>query len=182
MYVWYIHVGASSNPQYYFDSIQPVNYCWIIAVCITPVQRVICYFKFLSKSPFPVYTSTNMFIQSTDDVRTGMYRVYSDTSLPIRPDQPWDACESQFRAQSVPFEQHHSCRKSPQLTGHPGWACHVQTATATGLPRTHCCLAVHQPPGSSSVSPPRYRILGRAPGSSSSSSLPFSLASAPCIT
>ncbi len=36
-----------------------------------------------------------------------------------------------------------SWHQSFQLTGHPGAACHAQTATATGSPHTHCCHASH---------------------------------------
>jgi hypothetical protein len=38
VYSLYRHVCTSSNTQHYFDSIQPVNYCCLIAECITPVQ------------------------------------------------------------------------------------------------------------------------------------------------
>ncbi len=92
-----------------------------------------------------VFTSTYKYIQCTDAVRTGMYLVHNHTSLPIRvrPDQPRDTGESQLRASSAHAEQHPSIQQSSWLTDHPGAAWHVQTATATGLPHTHCCHAGH---------------------------------------
>jgi len=53
VYSLYRHVCTSSNTQHYFDSIQPVNYCCLIAECITPVQWDVCCFKSLPKSLFP---------------------------------------------------------------------------------------------------------------------------------
>ena len=70
-------------------------------------------------------------------------QIHNHTSHSITPDQPCDAGESQLRAQPVPFGQHPSCHQSPQLTDHPGAACHVQIATATGSLHTHCCHAFH---------------------------------------
>jgi hypothetical protein len=70
-------------------------------------------------------------------------QLHNPASLLIRPDQPCYAGESQLRAGSSPSEQPPSCHLSPQLTDHPGAACLVQTATATGLPRTHCFHACH---------------------------------------
>ncbi len=82
-------------------------------------------------------------MQCTDTVRTGMYFVHNDTSCLIRPDHPCDAGESQLRSGAAPSEQPSSCHQSFQLTDHPAVACHGQTATATGLPHTHCSHAGH---------------------------------------
>ena len=90
-----------------------------------------------------VYTCTYTYIQCTDTVSTCMYFVHNHTSFPIRPYQPCHAGESQLRAQPIPFKLHPSCHQSPQLTDHPGAACHVQIATATGSPHTHCCHTFH---------------------------------------
>jgi hypothetical protein len=38
------------------------NYCWIIAVCITPVQWVVWFIKYLPKSQFPSYHGMNKYI------------------------------------------------------------------------------------------------------------------------
>jgi hypothetical protein len=35
--------------------------------------------------------------------------------------------------------------QSPRLSGHPGEACHVKTATATGWPHRLCCHPFHPP-------------------------------------
>ncbi len=65
-----------------------------------------------------VYTSTYTYIQCTDPVRTGMYVVHNHTSLPIRPNQPCDTCESQLCTAAAPPEQPPSCHQSFQLTVH----------------------------------------------------------------
>jgi hypothetical protein len=66
--------------------------------------------------------------------------VHTHTSFPIKPDQPCDAgSESQLRAGAAPSESElPSWHQSFQLTDHPGAACHVQTAKATGSPHTTC--------------------------------------------
>ncbi len=86
-----------------------------------------------------VYNCKYMYVRSTDT----SVQLHNHNSLSIRPYQPCDAGESQLRAGSAPSEQPPSCHQSSQLTDHPGAACHVQTATATGLPHTHCCHAGH---------------------------------------
>ncbi len=69
--------------------------------------------------------------------------VHNHTSFPIKPDQPCDAGESQLRARAAPSEQQPSWHQSFQVTDHPGAACHVQTATATGSTHTHGCPVGH---------------------------------------
>jgi hypothetical protein len=73
-------------------------------------------------------------------VQTRLYHITTTLHSPSGP----NAGESQLSAGSTPSEQPPSCHQSFQLTDHPGVACHVQTATASGLPHTHCCHAGHQ--------------------------------------
>ncbi len=68
-------------------------------------------------------------------------QLHNHISLPIRPNQPCDAGESQLHTGASPSEQPPFCHMSPALTDHPSAACLVQTATATGLPHKHCCSA-----------------------------------------
>ncbi len=53
---WYRHICTSSNSQHYFDSIQPVNHCWIIVICITPVHRVVLLHWIPSKTTISFLT------------------------------------------------------------------------------------------------------------------------------
>jgi hypothetical protein len=71
---------------------------------------------------------------------------HNHSSLPshIRSNQPCKASESQLSSSgSAPSEKPPSCHQTPQLTYHPGVAYHIQTASATGLPHTHCCHNCH---------------------------------------
>ncbi len=143
---WNKNVCTSSITKYYFHSSQSVKYCWIIAECITLIQESFALWNFLQNHDLHtnmVYTRQYTYIICTYTVCICMYSVHNHDTFLIRPYQPCDAGESQLYAQSVPFEQHPSCHKSPQLTDHPGAACHVQSATATGLPHTHCSLTIH---------------------------------------
>ena len=99
-----------------------------------------CFHIFVCIWYIHIHECKYMYGHSTDT----SVQLHNHTSFPIRPDQPCDAGESQLRAGASPSEQPPSCHQSFQLTDHPGVACHVQTATATGLPHTHCCHACHQ--------------------------------------
>ena len=59
---WYIHVYTYSNIRHYFDSFQPVNFGWIIAVCITTVLCVEVCIKSPPKSLFPSQHGIYMYI------------------------------------------------------------------------------------------------------------------------
>jgi hypothetical protein len=69
--------------------------------------------------------------------------VHNCTLFPTIPNQPCDAGESLLRAGAAPSELPPSWHQSFQLTDHPGAACHIQIATATGSPHTNCCHACH---------------------------------------
>jgi hypothetical protein len=90
------------------------------------------------------YTFMNVNI-SMHVVQTRLYSFTTTLHSPSVPDQPCYACVSQLRAGFIASKQPPSCHQSFQLTDHPGVACHAQTATATGLPHTHCCHACHLP-------------------------------------
>ena len=75
-------------------------------------------------------------------------RTYSTTIiqhyvLRITLEPPCDDILSLLHACAVHCSQHLSFLRSPWWSGLPGRACHAQTATATGWPHRHCCLAVH---------------------------------------
>ena len=61
-----------------------------------------------------------------------IYTVHHHTSFGIRFDPPCAADESQLHACGFHPCELASSLQSPQLTGHPGAACHAQIATATG--------------------------------------------------
>ncbi len=73
-----------------------------------------------------VHDCIYMYGRSTDT----SVQLHNQTSFSIRPDQP--AILSSF----TPTDQPPSCHQSPQLTNHPGAACHIQTTTAA-QPRVH---------------------------------------------
>ena len=60
-----------------------------------------------------------------------IYTVHHHTSFGIRFDPPCAADESQLHACGFHPCELASSLQSPQLTGHPGAACHAQIATAT---------------------------------------------------
>jgi hypothetical protein len=86
-----------------------------------------------------------------------MYTVHQHTSFGIRFDLPCAAAESPLHACGFHPCGLASSLQSPQLTDHPGVACHAQIATATGWPHRYCCHAC-QPPLLNQRSPAGNRI------------------------
>ena len=82
-------------------------------------------------------------------VRVHTHTDHTHTSFPIR--IPCNPHESPSDACLTLCGQHPAYPKSPQLSGLLSEDCHVQTATATGLPHRRCCRACHRPQLSKTV-------------------------------
>ena len=112
----------------------------IVCLCYRHVHR--CWYRYVHRCWYMYGHCTHTSVH-----------VHSCTSFPIIPDQPCDAGESLLRAGAAPSELPPSWHQSVQLTDHPGAACHVQIATATGSPhgmyvpdhqRTGCAYPLHK--------------------------------------
>ena len=124
--------------------------CFYIIVC--SMYRHV--YEYIVLCIHGTYTYLNIYIYLYVACLYAFIQLHNHTSFPIRPDQPCDAGESQLRAGSSPSEQPPSCHQSSQLIDHPGAACHVQTATATRLPHTHCC---HSPSAAAESQVPTWK-------------------------